>query len=146
MAFNGLESPVFLTIGRGGTTLISLVSGGRDEGFVGEEELSGRVLSVVGLAGAGGFIGRLETVRTTLCRSCADAVPANAAKNKTQHDERYAIFFRLFKPYDSLYEFSRREERRQGEPMSPNLKHNTKGKQIPKFDHNDRETFRNVFI
>jgi hypothetical protein len=111
MAFSGLESPVFLTSGGGGTTLISLVSVGRDEELAGEEELRGRVLSVVGLAGGGWFIGRLETVRTTLCRSCADAVTANAAKNKTQHDERYAIFFRLFKPYDSLCEFSRREER-----------------------------------
>ena len=64
------------------------------------EAVEGRVLGLDVRAG-GWFIGWLETVLTTLWRSCPAAVAANKVRNKKQHSERYSIFFKLFKTYNS---------------------------------------------
>jgi hypothetical protein len=67
---------------------------------MGLEEVSGLVLSVWGCV-AGAFIGWLDTVLTTLSRSCAIAeVAANNRENERQTD-RYEIFFKKFKTYSS---------------------------------------------
>jgi hypothetical protein len=94
-------SPVFLTSGAGGVATISFVSVGRLEGaLMGLEEVKGLVLSVLGCV-AGALIGWLDTVLTTLSRSCARvAVAANNRENERQTD-RYEIFFKKFKTYSS---------------------------------------------
>lgn len=80
---------------------MAFVSTGREDDVVRVvEAVEGRVSGLAVRAG-GWFIGWLETVLTTLWRSCPAAVAAKKVRNKKQHSERYSIFFKLFKTYNS---------------------------------------------
>jgi hypothetical protein len=81
----------------GGATTSWLVRTGRFAGaFEGVEEVSDFVLSVV--VGIGGwFVGWLETVFTTRCRSCAAPAGTKTKLINNAQNDRYEIFFKLFK-------------------------------------------------
>jgi hypothetical protein len=79
---------------------MSFVSGGLVDGpLIGRDEVSGFVLSVCGWVGW--FNGRLETGFTTRGLSWAAVVETvNMTANERQTD-RYEIFFKKFKTYNS---------------------------------------------
>jgi hypothetical protein len=96
-----VDNAVFLTrdclFSTGGATTSWLVRTGRFAGaFEGIEEVSDFVLSVV-VGRAGWFVGRLETVFTTRCRSCAAPDGTKTKLINNAQNDRYEIFFKLFK-------------------------------------------------
>ena len=65
--------------------------------FEGTEEVKDFVLSVVTAAAGGWFIGRLEIDFTTRCLSCAAPVETKTKLINNAQNDRYEIFFKLFK-------------------------------------------------
>lgn len=78
-----------------------------DGAFEGTEEVRDLVLSVVTAAAGGWFVGRLEIDFTTRCLSWAAPVETKTKLINNAQNDRYEIFFKLFKTYTPKFFFSR---------------------------------------
>jgi hypothetical protein len=95
---------VFLTNGSlfSTGTMSLFVSVGRAVGaFEGIEEVSDFVLSAASAAVGGWFMGRLEIDLVTRGLSCAKPVEVKTNVINNAQNDRYEIFFKFFKTYNS---------------------------------------------